>query len=108
MVTVTPWIILVPIGAGMLWLARYFREKASTLGQRADRAQIDLNQFEFDQKASHYCCKSLVSYLGPEARCECFACKAERKEPVTQESQVRAAEVQEQACRAWSKAVFGK
>jgi hypothetical protein len=43
------------------------------------------------------CCSGIVSLLGAAARCECWRCRENRGEPVTDETEALAAEISRQA-----------
>ncbi len=87
-------LILVLCGVSLLCVGRWCLCRADQLTAQADRLQVELNAFIADHERSSFCCRSIVYLLGEACVCECFYCRRERNEPVTEESQAMAKRIQ--------------
>ena len=83
----------------LAWVGARLITKGHSLLTHCDDEEALLNSFQQDRHGSPACCRSLVHLLGPESRCECFRCRAERGERATEESQRQAEELQEKAAQ---------
>src|SRR3954462_10587841 len=100
MASFVSWVVLAVLGLVCLGLGRHWRRRGERLLAYADARQRTLDVFIADRQVSAFCCKSIVYRLGPTARCECFACRRERGEPVTEATQEAAGMVQQSAMQA--------
>ena len=103
------WILFTSfVAAGVLWgLSAYLKNKALFISIRADAYDSLLNAFREDISQSSACCRSIVHLLGDGSRCECFRCRQERGEVVTEQSQMQAEAVQERAAKRFGAIVDG-
>jgi hypothetical protein len=100
-------IVVVSIGGAcfLFCIGSRLEKKGQSINVQCDRAESILNAFKTDIAESPACCASIVSLLGKDARCECFRCRTERGESVTEESQGRAEVIQEMAAKRFSEIV---
>jgi hypothetical protein len=92
-------------GCFLYWIGSRLEKKGQSINVQCDRFEATLNAFKTDIAESPACCASIVSLLGEKERCECFRCRTERGESVTEESQGRAEVIQEMAAKRFSEIV---
>lgn len=91
---------LVSVGALLFWLGRYLTRRGDEYNRRADDLQRHLDAFIANAQASPFCCKSIAYRLCSPTRCECFVCRNDRGESVTEATQTLAEQVQLAALQA--------
>ena len=108
---ITSWmlaIIFLASGGLMCWLGVYLSKKAKAMAAHANFCEKLLNAFEQDIAQSPACCRSIAYLLDDRSRCECFRCRQQRGEKITEESQMQATALQERAARRFRSVVDGE